>query len=197
MEVLIAEDNVTSRTILQAVLHKWGYQVTAVADGVKAWEVLREESCPSIALLDWMMPGMDGPEICRMVTSLGRSNPAYLILLTGRDSKEDISAGLEAGASDYITKPFDNDELKARIRVAERMVALQDKLNKNISELRKALSHVNTLQGILPICMHCHKIRTDDQAWQRLESYIEVHSEARFSHGLCPDCMEKHYGGQD
>lgn len=193
MEILIAEDDVTTQTLLQAIISKWGYKVITAADGVEAWDILKEETFPSIAVLDWMMPGMAGIEVCRRVKELERTNPAYLILLTGRDSKADISSGLEAGASDYITKPFDANELRARLRVAERMVGLQERLNRKISELRDALSHVKTLQGILPICMHCHKIRTDDKAWQRLEAYIEVHSDARFSHGLCPECLEKHY----
>ncbi len=197
MEILIAEDNVTSRTLLQIILKKWGYHVLSVADGAEAWDILQEATSPIIALLDWMMPRMDGIEVCRRVKELGRTNPSYLILLTGRNSKEDISAGLEAGASDYITKPFDDGELWARLRVAERMVELQENLNLNITELKEALTHVKTLQGILPICMHCHKIRTDDQAWQRLEAYIEVHSDARFSHGLCPECLEKHYRGKE
>jgi len=194
MKILIAEDNATSRIMLQAILQKWGYEVSAASDGAEAWRILNGGGCPPIALLDWMMPGMDGAEICRRINQMESNSPPYLILLTGRDSKEDLSAGLEAGASDYITKPYDHDELKARLQVAERMVALQERLNGKIEELREALSHVKTLQGILPICMHCHKIRTDDQAWQRLEAYIEVHSDARFSHGLCPACMEKHYG---
>ncbi len=193
MKILIAEDNVTSRILLQAILTKWGYQVVTAADGVEAWDILKEDVFPSIAVLDWMMPRMDGIEVCTRVKALNRSNPPYLILLTGRDSKEDISSGLEAGASDYITKPFDDNELKARLRVAERIIELQDSLHRNITDLQEALTHVKTLQGILPICMHCHKIRTDDQAWQRLEAYIEVNSDAKFSHGLCPECMEKHY----
>ncbi len=197
MEILIAEDNVTSRTLLQIILKKWGYHVLSVENGVEAWDILQDAVSPSIALLDWMMPRMDGIEVCRRVKELGRTNPPYLILLTGRNSKEDISAGLEAGASDYITKPFDDGELWARLRVAERMVGLQESLNLNITELKEALTHVKTLQGILPICMHCHKIRTDDRAWQRLEAYIEVHSDARFSHGLCPECLEKHYRGKE
>jgi DNA-binding response OmpR family regulator len=193
MEILIAEDNVTSRTLLKVIISKWGFQVLTVEDGFEAWKILKEKTSPSIAVLDWMMPKMDGIEVCRRVTQLERTNPAYLILLTGRDSKADISSGLEAGASDYITKPFDANELRARLRVAERMIALQGTLNRNISELQDALTHVKTLQGVLPICMHCHKIRTDDKAWQRLEAYIEVHSDAKFSHGLCPECLEKHY----
>ena len=193
MDILIAEDNVTSRTLLQVIIGKWGYEVLTAENGVEAWNILKEKDSPSIAILDWMMPEMDGIEVCRRVRDLERTNPAYLILLTGRDSKADISSGLDAGASDYITKPFDVNELRARLSVAERMVALQEKLNRNISELQDALTHVKTLQGILPICMHCHKIRTDDKAWERLESYIEVHSDAKFSHGLCPECLEKHY----
>ncbi len=193
MNILIAEDNVTSRTLLQVIIGKWGYGVLTAVNGVEAWDILKEKDSPSIAVLDWMMPEMDGIEVCRRVRGLERTNPAYLILLTGRDSKADISSGLDAGASDYITKPFDVNELRARLSVAERMVALQEKLNRNISELQDALTHVKTLQGILPICMHCHKIRTDDKAWERLESYIEVHSDAKFSHGLCPECLEKHY----
>ncbi len=175
------------------MLEKWGYQVTAVSNGDEAWSVIKEETSPSIAVLDWMMPGIDGVEICSRLKAIDRKIPVYIILLTGRDSKKDISTGLESGASDYMTKPFDNNELKARLRVAERMIALQDKLNSKIDQLRDAIEHVTTLQGILPICMHCHKIRTDDQAWERLESYIELHSDARFSHGLCPECMNKHY----
>lgn len=193
MDILIAEDNVTSRTLLQVIIGKWGYEVLTAVNGVEAWNILKEKDSPQIAVLDWMMPEMDGIEVCRRVRGMEKTNPAYLILLTGRDSKADISLGLDAGASDYITKPFDVNELRARLSVAERMVALQENLNRNISELQDALTHVKTLQGVLPICMHCHKIRTDDKAWQRLEAYIEVHSDAKFSHGLCPECLEKHY----
>ena len=172
---------------------KWGHEVLTAVNGVEAWNILKEKDSPSIAILDWMMPEMDGIEVCRRVRDLERTNPAYLILLTGRDSKADISSGLDAGAFDYITKPFDVNELRARLGVAERMVALQENLNRNILDLQDALAHVKTLQGVLPICMHCHKIRTDDKAWERLESYIEVHSDAKFSHGLCPECLEKYY----
>jgi len=193
MEILIAEDNKTSRILLHSILEKWGYQVVSASDGEQALAVLERRNPPAIAVLDWMMPGLSGVEICSMMKEMDQANPVYIILLTGRDSKKDISTGLEAGASDYITKPFDNHELRARLRVAERMVALQSKLNLKIDELGEALDHVRTLQGILPICMYCHKIRTDDKAWQRLESYIERHSDARFSHGLCPECLEKHH----
>ncbi len=138
-------------------------------------------------------PGLDGIDVCRKIREKDESNPTYIILLTARQDKEDIVAGLEAGANDYIVKPFDKNELRARIEVGRQVVNLQTALSEQVQELKKALAHVKTLQGIIPICMHCHKIRDDQQAWQGLERYIENHSEANFSHGICPDCMIKHH----
>jgi hypothetical protein len=97
------------------------------------------------------------------------------------------------GADDYIAKPYDIPELRARVDVGRRMVEVQGQLVDRVRELRAALDHVKTLQGILPICMHCHKIRNDSNSWDRIEKYIEEHSKAEFSHGLCPECLEKHY----
>jgi DNA-binding response OmpR family regulator len=148
---------------------------------------------PPIAILDWEMPGMNGPELCKRIKLLDRKNLIYIILLTGRNSKEDIVSGLQAGADDYITKPFDNSELLARIKVAERLVQTQLTLNNKVEELERALDHVKTLQGIIPICMHCHSIRNDDEAWHKLEAYIEQHSDAQFSHSICPSCITKYY----
>jgi len=110
-----------------------------------------------------------------------------------KDRKEDIVSGLDAGANDYVIKPFEQEELRARLRVGERVVELQSALNDRVKELQKALSHIKTLQGILPICMHCHKIRDDQDVWQRLEKYIAEHSGVQFSHGLCPECRKKYY----
>lgn len=193
MRILVAEDDYTSLLMLKGIMEKWRYTVVPAADGAEAWEILRREDAPQIAILDWEMPGHDGVELCRRIKEMERENPIYTILLTGRDSTDDIVRGLNAGADDYVTKPFDNNELLARINVAERMVNVQQSLNVKVAELKHALDHVKTLQGILPICMHCHKIRNDDEAWQRLENYITSHSEARFSHGICPDCLMQHY----
>jgi DNA-binding response OmpR family regulator len=107
--------------------------------------------------------------------------------------KEDVVEGLEAGANDYIRKPFDRPELRARVRVGERVLELEAALAERIRALQDALAHVKTLQGLLPICMHCHRIRNDQQTWERLEKYISEHTEAEFTHGLCPECMKKHY----
>jgi len=193
MRILIAEDDLTSRQVLEAVLKKWGHEVISASDGNEAWAALRGPDAPRLAILDWMMPGIDGIEICRMVRQLNARDPMYIILLTARDRKEDIVSGLEAGADDYVTKPFDRHELRARVDVGRRIVELQSTLTDRVEELQETLAHVKTLQGILPICMHCHKIRTDNESWQRIEGYIESHSEAQFSHGLCPECLEKYY----
>ena len=193
MKILIAEDDITSRSLLKHMLAEWGYEVVVTKDGNEAWEALQAEDAPKLAILDWIMPGPDGVEVCRKVRQLDVSNPTYIILLTSRSNKRDIVSGLEAGADDYISKPYETDELRVRVKVGERVAALQSALVEQVHSLRKALVHVKTLQGILPICMHCHKIRNDRQSWERLEKYITEHSDAQFSHGLCPECLKKHY----
>ena len=193
MKVLIAEDERTSRRVLTAVLTQWKYEVVSTVDGEQAWEKLKEDDAPRLAILDWMMPGMDGFEVCRRLRQGDTRNPTYVILLTSRDGKEDIIEGLGAGADDYVAKPFDTGELRARIEVGCRVIELQATLTQRIDELEDALNHVKTLQGILPICMHCHKIRNDQESWERIEKYIGEHTEAQFSHGLCPECRDKYY----
>lgn len=193
MKILIAEDDLTSRLMLEAVISKWSFETVGVEDGLKAWDLFQQENPPQIALVDWEMPGIDGPELCSRIKNMGRNRQTYIIFITCRDTKEDIVLGLQAGANDYITKPFDNNELLARINVAERMVKTQLALNSKVKELERALEHVRTLQGIIPICMHCHSIRNDNEAWDRLEAYIEKHSDAQFSHSICPSCISKHY----
>ena len=193
MRVLIAEDDTTSRRVLETVLRKWGYEVISVADGEAAWEALRCGDAPRLAILDWMMPGLEGTEVCHRIRQQRGGDATYIILLTVMGHKEDIVAGLDAGANDYITKPFDKDELRARVQVGRRVLELQSALAERVTALEEALAHVRTLQGVLPICMHCHKIRTDQESWERIETYIQAHSDAEFSHGCCPDCIEKHY----
>jgi len=196
MKALIAEDDLTSRTLLEAVLRKWGFTVVSAQNGREAWEALQAEDAPRLAIIDWMMPEMDGVELCRKLRQRDRALPVHVIFLTTRDRREDVIEGLRAGASDYVTKPFDREELHARVQVGRRVVELQSALARRVEELQDALNHVRTLQGILPICMHCHKIRTDQEGWERLEKYIETHSDAQFSHSLCPECFHKFYPEQ-
>jgi phosphoserine phosphatase RsbU/P len=191
MKVLIAEDDPVSRRLLQAALIKWGYDVSVTTNGREAWEALQTPDPPTLLVLDWLMPEMDGTEVCREVRQSLAHRSAYIILLTSRGSKEDIIKGLEAGADDYVTKPFDHGELRARVQVGSRVVRLQTTLADRVRELEDAISSVKTLQGLLPICCYCKKIRDDGNYWHRVESYIAGHANVRFSHGICPDCSEK------
>lgn len=197
MRILIAEDDATSRLVLESLLKRWGYEVISTPDGNQAWTALQAKDAPRFAILDWMMPGMDGAEVCRKVRETERDCSTYIILLTALGRKEDIITGLEAGADDYVTKPFDMQELHARIKVGQRIIELQSTLSNRILELQDAMTHIKTLQGILPICMHCHKISDSHESWLKLEEYVEGHSDAQFSHGLCPECLEKYYPETD
>ncbi|MCP4714734.1 MAG: response regulator transcription factor [Deltaproteobacteria bacterium] len=193
MKVLIADDEAVTRKLLESYLTKWGYDVYAVSDGTQAWEALQAPDAPQLVILDWMMPGMDGLTLSRRIREVEWGKLVHIILLTARGEKEDVVTGFDAGVNDFIVKGFDRDELRARVRVGERLVQLQMQLADRVSELETALTHIKTLQGILPICMHCHKIRDDQEVWQRLEEYITVNTEALLSHSLCPECLEKHY----
>ena len=188
MKVLIAEDDSVSRRVLAATLAKFGYEVVVAADGAEAWAALQREDAPHLAILDWMMPEIDGVELCRRVRDLSAATPPYLILLTARSGKEDVVTGLDAGADDYLTKPFDRAELRARVQVGARVLELQGNLAARARELEAALSQVKQLQGLLPICSYCKKIRDEQNHWHRVESYIGEHAEVQFSHGICPAC---------
>ncbi len=193
MRILIAEDDLVSRMLLHAALNHWPFQVVVATCGEEAWQIMQQEDAPRLAIVDWMMPGMDGLELCRRLRDLKVEYSPYLILLTTRDTKEDIVTGLNAGANDYLAKPFDINELRARIDVGRRMVEMQRQLVEKVSELREALDNVKFLRGILPICARCKKIRDDQGYWNQVEIYISNHSEAEFSHGLCPDCAKTLY----
>lgn len=193
MDILIAEDDLTSQTILIETLKKWDHNPVAVSDGKAAWEILQQPDAPRIAILDWMMPEMDGLEVVRHVHSIESPELPYIIMLTTKGEIMDITAGLDAGADDYLTKPFDPNELQARVNAGKRIVQMQKRLAEQVRDLRAALQQVKTLQGILPICARCKKIRDDKGYWNQVEEYICDHSEAEFSHSLCPVCMRDLY----
>jgi DNA-binding response OmpR family regulator len=194
LKVLVAEDDEVSRKLALAALRRTEeYDVQSVGDGAGALRMLSADDPPRLALLDWMMPEMDGLEVCRRVRALEDRPYTYIIFLTARVQKDDIVRGLEAGADDYLSKPFHLQELRSRVAVGARMVALQDTLGSKVVELEEALARVKKLEGLISICMHCKRIRDEESAWHRLESYIEKHSDAVFSHALCKQCAEEHY----
>ena len=140
-EVLIAEDDPISRRVLESCLRKWNYRVTVLENGLDAWSVLQQKDAPQMVILDWMMPGLEGTELCRRVRSQQGGRYKYLLLLTAKGRKEDIVAGLEAGADDYLTKPFDVNELRARMRTGQRILELQDALLRVQTELLFQSAH--------------------------------------------------------
>jgi sigma-B regulation protein RsbU (phosphoserine phosphatase) len=192
MKILIAEDEIISRMILENTLKKYGHDVIVTCNGVEAWQALQSENAPKLVILDWMMPEMDGLELCRKIRNESCNQLIYIILLTAKLQKEDVIEGLRAGADDYVSKPFDSDELCARVQAGIRIIELQESLTTRVKELEDALSKVKQLQGLLPICCYCKKIRDDENYWNQVEEYVTKHTEVQFSHGICPECYEKH-----
>ncbi len=193
MRILIAEDDCTTRTMLLNMLKKEGHEVIVTVNGAKAWHALQQPDAPRLILLDWLMPTMGGLEVVHRVRALPTEQPPYIIMLTIKDEKIDIITGLDAGANDYLTKPFDPGELRARIEVGSRMIGLQDALATRMAELQLALEQIKTLRGIIPICASCKKIRDDQGYWNQVEVYVRDHTEAEFTHGICPECIKKLY----
>jgi DNA-binding response OmpR family regulator len=191
MRVLVADDDAVTARRLQGLAQSWGYEVVTVEDGSAALEALTGSDPPHLAVLDWVMPGLDGVDICKAL----RENPAcastYVILLTAKTSRGDIIEGFDAGADDYLVKPFDADELKGRLKAGARIVDLQERLASNVAELTTALATVRALHGMLPICSYCKAIRDDLNYWHQVEEYVSEHSDVTFSHGVCPKCLDE------
>ncbi len=192
VKILIAEDEFTTRMMVQVCLENWGYRVESVTNGEEALARLQRPDAPHIAILDWEMPLLDGVEVCRRVKEMEVENPPYIILLTGRDSKTDIVRGFDAGADDYMTKPFNDDELRARTRVAERLVRTQSSLSESVVELREALNQLEILESGVEICPSCRKIlnRYDGQ-WQSLDELLENNDNPHFGINSCPHCTQR------
>jgi sigma-B regulation protein RsbU (phosphoserine phosphatase) len=177
MTILVAEDDKVSRLVLVTKLKKLGHEVIATDNGRSAWEAFTEAQ-PQMIITDWMMPEMDGLELCRLVRATERDAYVYIMLLTALIGKKNYLEGMAAGADDFLNKPVDMDELVARLRVAERILGMH-------KEIRQ-------LEGLLPICAYCKKIRDDEDRWHPVESYISTRTDVSFSHGYCPECMEKY-----
>ncbi len=191
LEVLVADDEPVSRTVVAAMIRKAGFAVTLAKDGDEALALLTGTCPPAIALLDWMMPGLDGPAVIPRVRARRDETPTYMILLTSRDSSADVVAGLRSGADDYVTKPADEDELVARVNVGARVVGLQSALAERVRNLEEALANVKALQTLLPMCAYCKAIRNDENYWEKVETYFHEHSGVQFSHSYCPTCYDR------
>ena len=196
INILVADDDPVSQALLVRALSQAGYPVLQCDNGDEALTLLKRVDGPTVGILDWIMPGLDGLQVCRALKENGESNLIYLILLTSKGERADIVEGLESGADDYMTKPFDLQELRARVSVGVRVLMLQEKLGDRVQELERALIEVKQLQGLLPICSYCKKVRDDKNYWQQVEEYLSHRTELQFSHGVCPHCYEKEISPQ-
>jgi len=186
-KILIADDEPVTRAAVKKVVTRRGWEVVVCDNGHDAAAQFDLENPPDVAVLDWMMPGLDGSELCQRLRK--KKVRAYLIMLTGRTRPEDLVQALASGADDYVRKPFDWSELIARIKVGVRVSLLQRQLDEKVSQLEASLANAKQLGGLLPICSYCKRIRDDRDYWNGLEHYISSHSDAKFTHGVCPSCM--------
>ncbi len=188
MRALVADDDRVTALMLAKTLGRWGLEVSVVPNGEEAWAAVQQDASIGLVILDWMMPGLDGPEVCRRIRQTPAHAHLHVLLITARNSRTDVVAGLDAGADDYLTKPFDLEELRARVHVGLRVLALQERLNERVAELEEAMTNIKQLRGLLPICSYCKRVRGDGNYWEQVEQYIASHSDAQFSHGICPTC---------
>lgn len=179
MKVLIVEDDPISRRILQKILEHTGCLVTTCENGMQAW-TLYQQGDFRLVIADWMMPEMDGLELCRRIREAQRPDYCYYILLTAKTGKANFLEAMDAGIDDYLNKPLDSDEIKMRMRVAERILALQTDLK--------------ILRRTFPLCAWCKRFRDDDALWHNIEKYISTHSLADISHSICPECQQQQLG---
>jgi len=191
VKILVADDDPVVRRLLSGTLTRAGYDVVAVPGGAEAWQALSGRDPPIVAIVDWMMPEMTGIEVCRKVRETASATPCYLIVLTSRGQTDDLVTAFQAGADDYITKPFATAELRARVSVGVRIVTLQQQLADRVRALEQALMHVQQLQGLIPICAWCRQVRNDGNFWEQVESYLAKRSGLQFTHAICPSCRVK------
>ncbi|MBI2203270.1 MAG: response regulator transcription factor [Candidatus Rokubacteria bacterium] len=175
MKILLVDDEPAMLDVMADLLADLGHETVTVSNGMRALEALDREPL-RVVITDWMMPTMDGLELVRRIRASGRQRYVYVIMLTALAGPEKYLEGMRAGADDFVSKPISIEELEVRLRVAERIIGLQE--------------NVRLLEGILSICMYCKKVRASEAAWTSIEHYVEQRSDASFSHDVCPACYE-------
>ncbi len=194
--ILIVDDTPENLTVLRRILTEQGYRVRPALSGEIALKTIQTDP-PDLILLDIVMPGMDGLEVCRKLKEGEETREVPIIFISALNEIEDKMRAFSQGGVDYISKPFQKEEVLARVKTHLTQSTLINSLEKKNHELKKALDEVKQLRGMLPICSNCKKIRDDKGYWNTLELYIEENSEASFSHGICPKCAKELYGDED
>ena len=180
MKILIAEDDIVSVKVLQLTLEHEGHEVVVANNGEEAWRLFDEEPV-RVIVSDWMMPVMDGLDLCRLVRGRSKTDYTYFILLTAINTgRESLRRAMDAGVDDFLSKPLDREVISMRLRVADRIL--------------EYARQIRILKDLLPICMYCKRIRDDGDYWQQVESYLHEHTGSNFSHGICPECFTRQFG---
>lgn len=185
--VLVVDDDRVNLKVVTTILDDSTCDIQAASSVPEAMAAIKGTP-PALILLDVVMPGMDGFEFCRTLQADPSTREIPVIFITSRSNPQDLIAGFEAGAVDYVTKPFEPLELRARVRIHLELKRRVDLERSLVAELHQALEKVQTLSGLIPICAHCRKVRDDKGFWGRVEEYLAAHSGATFTHGICPDC---------
>jgi DNA-binding response OmpR family regulator len=189
VRILIADDDPVSRTLLVRTLEAWGHEIDSVVDGLDACGRLILPAAPQLAILDWSMPGLEGPEVCRTVRAATLRLQPYLVMLTARRAPEDLAEALESGADDFLSKPFNQVELMARLHAGMRILDLQRTLTDRIQDLEESRQREDHLRTLMPICAYCKKIHGDEAGWEPIDHYLAEHG-YRFTHAVCPSCLD-------
>ena len=190
--ILVVDDNPDNLKLLAKLLGEHDYKVRLAPNGSHALTTIKKEA-PDLVLLDIMMPDMDGFEVSKRIKSNNGTRHIPIIFISALDQTEDKVKAFSLGGVDYISKPFEEREVLARINTHLTINDLQRQLEKKNSELQKALDEIKTLRGVIPICASCKKIRKEDGSWEQIEVYIKNRSEADFTHGVCDDCAREIY----
>ncbi len=191
-DILIVDDTPENLTVLRQMLAEKNYMVRPALNGEIAIKAVNA-STPDLILLDIRMPGMDGYEVCEQLKSAENTRRIPVIFISALNELDDKIKAFSLGGVDYITKPFQAEEVLARIKTHLTLRSLQKSLEDKNAQLQKALDEIKILQGIIPICANCKKVRDDNGVWNQVEAYISKHSEAEFSHGICPTCAKELY----
>ncbi len=193
IKILVVDDDPDILFATARMVKKAGYQTFTADSGKTAMEAVRT-IVPDLILMDVVMPDAEGPELCRRIKEDPNLKGIYVVLTSGlRVESEQQADGLDSGADGYIARPLSNREFLSRVNSMVRILRAERERDQLIEELKKAISEIRKLSGLLPICSHCKKIRDDKGYWSQIESYISAHSDAQFSHSICPACAKKHY----
>lgn len=190
MRVLVADDDPVSAKVCTHLLEHLGHEVLAARNGDEAWDALQRPEAPRFAVLDWMMPGIDGVELCRRLRGTTRHSLSYLVIVTSRSRTDDLVQALDAGANDFLAKPIDPAEFTARITVGVNSLARQDRLLEMLVALHSRFSHEFKLSAPVPVCMYCKSVRDSSDQWQEREAFLGRVALANLSHGICPACED-------